>query len=163
MQKVVSRQCWNWRLPLCHGLISKNEQWVGDGVLGPAPDLQVSVLVIGPVHSLLWAFMSTSAKWGVGMRSLLLFPQKQHHRWVQAGQLQKDSRETIVGDLRLLYCSGAGREQTWPALNPPTHRPVAWTLGNIFWKKHSFRVPREKLAEEAVHAQPPLCAAVTLQ
>lgn len=73
-------------LLLCHGLDTTNEQWVsnssprsnGDCVglwTGPCPflGLDVHVCKMGSGHGI---FAS-------------LFPERQHHRWVHVGQLQK--------------------------------------------------------------------------
>ena len=70
-----------------HRLVTKNsKQWVG------APDLLVTLLVIGLVPSLLWALVSTSVQYGGDMGPLLLLPQS-WYRWVHVGQLQKKTPE----------------------------------------------------------------------
>lgn len=87
-------------------------------VLGLAPDLLVTVgLWAGPCPSLGLDVHVCNMGSGHGTFTSLS-PERRHHSWVHVGHLQKDSRKAIVGELYLLYCSRARREQPCPGPNP---------------------------------------------
>lgn len=86
-------------------------------VLGLATDLLVTVVLwAGPCPSL--GLDVHVCKMGSGHGTFAsLSLERQHPSWVHVGDLRKDSRKATVGDLYLLYCSRARREQPCPGPN----------------------------------------------